>query len=281
MIYTAFMVDIVDSKKLQKNDREDLQIYIKKVLENLNIVFGPELIFEVVFSAGDEVQGLFKTPTSAFMYYRLLRTLVSPLEIRCGIGVGTWDVKIINGTSSEQDGSAYHNAREAIDLAHKTFMGYNIIFNSESKNDIYINTLLNSSASFHQIQSDYQKQFNMLIEITQPFFDVEIMDIESLKEISQLIQKRLAINFYSESKNTKNIDMEQFQCEPLSIFNKSLYEGKIFLESTIKKGTSGKISNLINTTRQNTDKIIKSANIATIRNIELTALIYLHENFRR
>ena len=55
--------------------------------------------------------------------------ILAPLQIRCGIGVGEWDVKIINGTSSEQDGSSYHNAREAIFQALQT-IGCNVLFNS-------------------------------------------------------------------------------------------------------------------------------------------------------
>ena len=44
--------------------------------------------------------------------------------------------------------------------------------------------------------------------------------------------------------------------------SESIGENKIVLESTIKKGILTKISYIINTSRQNIDKLIKSADIA-------------------
>lgn len=52
MNYTAFMVDMVNSKKISKKDREEVQFFIKQSLDILNKIFKPSLIFDIIFSAG-------------------------------------------------------------------------------------------------------------------------------------------------------------------------------------------------------------------------------------
>lgn len=285
MNYTAFMVDMVNSKKISKEDREEVQFFIKQSLDILNKIFRPSLIFDIIFSAGDEVQGLFKNPSSAVMYYRLLKMILAPLQIRCGIGVGEWDVKIIDGTSSEQDGSAYHNAREAISQAHNK-VGWSVLFNSKSDNDFYINTLLNSSFLLSQKQSVYQNEVSLLVEMSIPFFDENTMELNELKDVIKLLQYKERLEYYISVKGKNdnlfnNIDNSKFENEPIQIFSENICENKMFLESTIKKGLSTKISNITNTTRQNIDNIIRSANISSIRNIDLTAIIFIYRNYQR
>lgn len=285
MKYTAFMVDIVKSKKLSKENREEVQYYIKRCLEVLNRVFRPSLEFDVIFSAGDEFQGLFHDPSSAVLYYRLLKMILAPLDIRCGIGVGEWDVKIENGTSSEQDGSAYHNAREAIQLAHNTSGSY-IVLNAKSENDLYINTLLNASYLLMQKQSMYQNQVHLLIELMLPLVDNNSMRLDMLKEILPLMQDKEKLDFYTYSNTKKNNVIQNiynatFDSEPINILSEYIVKEKMLLEPSIKKGISTKIAGITDTTRQNIDNVIASANILAIRNIDLTALIFIHRNYAR
>lgn len=285
MKYSAFMIDIVNSRKLSKENREEVQYYIKECIETLNRVFKPSLAFEVVFSAGDEVQGLFNNPVAAFMYYRLLKLMLSPIEIRCGIGVGEWDVKIINGTSTEQDGSVYHNAREAINLAHQG-SGNNILFNSHSETDVYLNTLLNTSYLLMSKQSFYQSQIQLLVELMYPFLEQSSMDMERVKDLFTLLKERENKAFYLKvSKNKgcifQNISSTFIDSEPINIVAESIYQDSMLIESSVRKGISTKISNITNTTRQNIDKVIKSGNISAIRNIDLTSIVYIERNHMR
>ena len=283
MKYTAFMVDIVNSKKLTRENREEVQLFIKRTLHVLNDVFKPSLSFDVIFSAGDEVQGLFNNPSAAIMYYRLLKMILTPLQIRCGIGIGEWDIKIANGTSAEQDGTAFHNAREAISKAHNV-IGWNILVYSNSYQDLTINTLLNASSLLSHKQSVYQSEIALLVELTVPFFDENVMEMESLPSILRLLQEKETINFYRSSKGKPDNDYKVFYASPLEnepvyVFSKDIFEDKMFLESTIKKGISTKIASITNTTRQNIDNIIKSGNISNIRNIDLTAILYMNKNY--
>lgn len=283
MLYTAFIADIINSKKLSKDDREQLQVFIKICLNTLNNVFKSSLEFDVIFSAGDEVQGLFKYPTSAFLYLRLLKLILSPLKIRCGIGIGDWDVKIMNGTSNEQDGSAYHNARTAISNAHNRD-NFNVLFNSNNINDIYVNTLTNTSLLFVKKQSQYQNKILLLTELINPLFDSKSMDSLAFIQIFKLAQKKFEQEFYNNFDNKLKPRSSLFNeiptgFEPFYIFSESIFKNKFSLISTLKKGLSAQISNITKTSRQNIDSVIKAGNIAEIRNIDVSTLLFIHKNF--
>lgn len=283
MLYTAFIADIINSKKLLKQEREQVQVFIKTCLDTLNNIFKPSLKFDVIFSAGDEVQGLFKYPTSAFLYLRLFKLMLSPIQVRSGIGIGEWNVKILNGTSNEQDGSAYHNARIAILNVHDR-NDYSVLFNSNNINDIYINTLINTSFLFVKKQSLYQNQILLLAELTNPLFDANSMNLQSFTQIFTLVQKKFKQEFCV---NTKDRLKDKFSIfnelptdfEPFYIFSPSIYENKFALTSTLKKGLSITISNITNTSRQNINNVIKAGNIAQIRNIDVTTLLLIFKTF--
>jgi len=283
MLYTAFIADMVNSKKLLKEDREQIQIYIKDCLGVLNNIFKPSLKFEVIFSAGDEVQGLFKSPTAAFLYLRLLKMLLSPLRIRCGTGVGEWEVKIPDGTSAEQDGTAYHKARDAISITHDR-KGCNFIFNSGNENDIVINTLANTSFLFSVKQSRYQSNILLLTELMNPIFDSNLMDLNSFGKMSALIGRKSNLEFYRNPGNSVKNDMNLFKeiqtgNDPFDISASPGTDNKLTLKETLKKGISAKISNITGTSRQNMDNVIKTANIPEIRELDVVTLLLINKVF--
>lgn len=124
--YSALIIDLINSRSYVDSDRVDIQKYLIKVIASLNKVFEDGLELDVVFSGGDEVQGLFSSPQAAYLYVRLFDMLVSPVGIRAGIGVGEWNVQIDDAMSTEQDGTAYHNARYAIEHVEDA-LGYRML----------------------------------------------------------------------------------------------------------------------------------------------------------
>lgn len=116
----ALMVDIRDSRKMPEERRQDVQDVIAASVAYLNALFQRDLLCEVVFSAGDEVQGLFFNAAAAYLYYRALSLLVLQADLRGGVGCGTWDVRVEGAPSTAQDGTAYHHARDAIAYAKKS-----------------------------------------------------------------------------------------------------------------------------------------------------------------
>lgn len=289
MLYTAFMADIVNSKKLLKADRGSIQVFIKACLDALNNVFRPSIEFEVIFSAGDEVQGLFRNPEAAYLYLRLFQMILSPLQIRCGIGVGEWEVRIPGGTSSEQDGSAYHYAREAISNAHKR-KGNAALFYSSSKEDFFINASVATSILLMKRQSPNQNQIFMLIELLQPLYNSDHMNLKALEALVSLIEKKAVLGNFISSKSTNKTGLKsccknekdlifQFALvpEPYEYVSSLFRKDNMELDSTIKKGLSSKIANITDTSRQNIEKTIKAANITEIRNLDAAILLMLRQ----
>ena len=282
MKYSVLMIDIVNSKKLSNVDREDIQIFIKKSLNVLNEIFKPSLVFDVVFSAGDEVQGLFKNPVAPFLYFRLLRMIIDPVKIRCGIGIGDWEVKIKDGMSTEQDGSAYHLAREAIEVAHKK-SEINIIFKSNTKNDYYINSLISATYEFAQKQTNQQRLVSLLIELFSPFYLERDMSLDDFGKLIFLLKNRDSIDYFK--LNSFTLDSSKFEniseeYNPIDILEKLNNSESIYDKPTMIKGISFKVSDILETSRQNIEKSIKSSNVEILRNLDLTALMFIYDNYR-
>lgn len=118
--YAALMVDIRDSRKMTEARRQGVQDVMGASLAYLNVLFQNDLLREVVFSAGDEVQGLFSSAAAAYLYHRALSLLVVQADLRGGVGCGAWDVQVADAPSTAQDGTAYHHARDAISYAKKS-----------------------------------------------------------------------------------------------------------------------------------------------------------------
>lgn len=116
----ALMVDVRDSRKMKDEKRVDAQRLLAASIAYLNGLFRRDLLCDVVFSAGDEVQGLFADAAAAFLYFRQLSLLMAPVELRGGVGMGGWEMKIEGAPSTVQDGTAYHHARDAIATSKKS-----------------------------------------------------------------------------------------------------------------------------------------------------------------
>ena len=104
MKYAAIMFDVVESRKYQ--DRYLVQDMLIRCVDYLNDCYGEEIEKDVVSSAGDEFQGLFKNLESAFLYIRKLQLLIYPVKVRCGIGYGEIKYNIEKWASSAIDGEA-------------------------------------------------------------------------------------------------------------------------------------------------------------------------------
>lgn len=279
MIYTALMIDIINSKKLSLENRETTQHYIKESLNTLNRIFQPSLEFDVLFSAGDEVQGLFKSASAAYLYLRLFRMLLHPIQIRAGIGIAELEIRLEGGTSTEQDGSVYHYAREAITDVHSINNFYTLIKAKENDTSI-VNTLISNQTAFLKSQSSFQSKIFMLTELLFPIINSDLMDLKEFHLFGDFILEKCVIK--SKEFNDKVIaeksKLYRFETE---FFEINAPNNIYFINSMWKKGMSTKIANAINTSRQNIDKAVKSGYIIEIRNTEASILLALEQMFGR
>ena len=255
--YSVLMIDLKNSRSYSTQDRNKLQSSILNSIKILNKVFKNSIKKEVEFSAGDEIQGLFISSQSAYLYYRLFSMLIFPIEIHSGIGYGTWDIVIDNESTTAQDGTVYHNARKAIDEA-KNSLEYSILFYSGNKNDLIINSLINSSNLLALKQSKYQNNLMLLTEILYPIANGDIIEYKELKELLKFIQ--------FEKKENLIIDIK------CPIISTQLEKESFFITEGKKRGLSTQISKLLGVSRQSVEKAIKTGNIYELRNLTITVL---------
>ena len=255
--YSVLMVDLKNSRLYDIQDRNNIQNSILSSINILNKIFKNSIEKEVKFSAGDEIQGLFISPQSAYLYYRLFSMLIFPIQIHTGIGFGTWDIRVENESSTAQDGTVYHNARKAIDEAKKS-LEYSTLFYSKSKNDIIVNSLINSNNLLTIKQSKYQNNLMLLAEILYPITNGDIIEYEKLKELLKFIQ--------FEKKENLTLDID-YPVISIQLEKESFYitEGK-------KRGLSTQISKLLGVSRQSVEKSIKIGDIYELRNLTIAVL---------
>ncbi len=255
--YSVLMIDLKNSRSYDIEYRNNIQNFIIERIEILNRIFKKSIEKEVEFSAGDEIQGLFTSPKSAYLYSRLFSMLTFPIQTHTGIGLGTWDIKVDSASSTAQDGIVYHYARKAIDEAKKS-LEYSVLFYSSNKNDIIVNSLINGSTLLSSKQSEYQNKLMLLAEILYPIVSSDMIEYEKLKEILKFVQ--------FEKKENLIIDIDY------PIISTQLEKEKFYITEGKKRGLSTQISKLLGVSRQSIEKAIKSGNIYEIRNITITIL---------
>lgn len=168
--YAALIVDIKNSKKYGDDVREKLQHHLSVSQTYLNALFSQSIEKPVVFSGGDEVQGLFRDPLNAFLYYRFLNMLLDPITIRGGIGVGDWKVKLDDAASTAQDGPVYHHAREAVNRA-KSNRYYNLFLVSREPSDENTTVLMDYPLGTSKMRTTKQNEFALIVEILFPLIE--------------------------------------------------------------------------------------------------------------
>lgn len=255
--YSVLMVDLKNSRSYNIKDRNNIQNSILSGINILNKIFKNSIEKEVEFSAGDEIQGLFISSQSAYLYYRLFSMLIFPIQTHTGIGFGTWDIRVENESSTAQDGTVYHNARKAIDEAKKS-LEYSTLFYSKSKNDVIINSLINAAALLAFKQSEYQNKLMLLAEILYPIASEDIIDYKNLKEILKFIQ--------FEKRENLILDIDY------PIISIQLEKESFYITKGKKRGLSTQISKLLGVSRQSVEKSIKIGDIYELRNLTIAVL---------
>ncbi len=279
--YTALIIDLKRSRDYLIEDRNSIQNYIFTVIQNLNKVFSNTLARDVEFSAGDDVQGLFCSPQSAYLYFRMFNMLVSPVEIRAGIGIGEWNVKIENASTAAQDGPAYHNARYAIKNVEDA-LGYSVLIYSKSEVDLFLNAVINTSSALTNNHSEYQNELMLLSELFYPVDYKRIIDKFELKLIFKILRLKTHLNFYTyfkkrKSENKYPFDVIDFmKIEPFPI-DAADDDSTFYISSGRKRGMAGQISELLGISRQSIDKTLKIANIFEERNSTIVALKFMNK----
>ncbi len=281
MTYVTLIIDIEKSKGYRVEERIEMQKFMVKCIENLNVLFRAEMKFEVVFSAGDEIQGLFLDVTNALIYFRLLELLMRPIKLRAGIGIGECTVMMEGGSSTQQDGPAYHNARKAIEEVKMLKLHSLRIHSSqnvETSDDILANHLLNTSFSLKNQQIYMQNIVQAIYELLYPMVGESEMLFEhdAIKELIAIkFQYRLGSKnrgrYWPRDKAMERETLEKgqlFVIKPLYI-NGELVEPENMI---IEKNAAATIAEVLGCSRQNAANIIRRGYVYKIRELDYVAL---------
>lgn len=282
--YTALIIDLKKSRNYTKEDRNYIQHYIMDVICVLNKLYHREIVREVDFSAGDEIQGLFESPEAAYLYYWMFSIWLHPVAVRAGIGVGGWDVRIDKKGTTSQDGSAYHNARLAIKNADDS-EGYPVLFFSGSRSDITINTIIGGAASIMAKHSAYQNQIMLITELLFPIcnYYVRTYDYNTLYDIERFLYEKLRFG-HNLDKTTKSLPLDRLKGSIVEVIDsigaeEVREETKFYITSGKQRGIPTKLASIMDISRQTIEKTMKAGNVYTARNMAITAIIEM-ENIR-
>lgn len=276
--YAALIIDLKKSRDYKKDDRNSIQEYIYNVIKVLNTIFKKSIVKETDFSGGDEIQGLFRSCESAYLFFRMFNMLISPVEVRVGIGVGEWDVIMRDASTTAQDGSAYHNARYAIENIKNT-NGYSVLLYSGNQNDFVINSLINCIALMMSKYSEYQNELMLLTEVMYPI-DVHCsIDEVEINRVLDLLFFKNYINFFDKPRITtkqelfENLRKNEIKC---CVVDYLTVDNDFFVTSGKKRGLANELSQLIGVSRQSIEKSMKAANIYEVRNSTVAVLKFMN-----
>lgn len=272
--YAALIVDLKKSRRYSKEDRNDIQYYIMDIIHLLNRQYHSEIVREVDFSAGDEIQGLFLSPEAAYLYYRMFSVWLHPIKIRAGIGVGGWDVQIDGKGTTTQDGSAYHNARYAIKNTDDN-EGYPVLFFSGKRPDVTINTIVGGEASIMEKQSVYQNQIMLITELLFPICNYDVHACEP-HDVERLLHEK-SVFAHKTDKKMRALPFDHLAdcfAEVIAPVNVEdvREKTKFYITSGKQRGIPTKLSGMMDISRQTIEKMIKAGNIYTARNMAITAI---------
>lgn len=282
MKYAAVIFDIIDSRRYK--ERYDVQRILMESISYLNQVYGCTIKKEVVSSAGDEFQGLFRDLQTAFLYIRKLQLLIYPIKIRCGVGYGEIKYDEKKWSSVSIDGNAYYLARDAISFIQKKKSNA-ICFNTNSNYDKYLNVLNMSGNEIKLKQSQMVRLIELVADIILPINPTVVK--ESCEFYEFILYHRIKL-IEQERWNRvigKSMEKEKIDINFDYIFNvKHNFETKPDTDNEFSMdefwvhGMSTYIAQIMNTSRQNIDRYVSLGKVKESRTIDKTIYEILGEN---
>jgi len=207
--YLAIIGDIVKSKTL--TNREQVQEKLKEMLNKINNRYSQVIASKFLITIGDEFQGLLKPTDQLFEIINDIADAMEPVQIRFGVGHGTIST-IFNEYALGMDGPAFHQARYAINKAHK-YKSYVILFQSETpeESDLAIQTVLSLLSQIRLLWSLKQKCIIRCLKagLTQEQIALELQISQSA--VSQSIKNARIIAIQEAELNIQNLLAKRFK----------------------------------------------------------------------
>lgn len=280
--YAALMIDLKKSRSYLQWERELIQHYISDVLKVLNEIFRGELVREMAFSAGDEVQGLFDSSENAYLYFRMFELFLHPVKLRAGIGVGDWEVRMEGQGSTSQDGTAYHRARYAIERTQDGEENEILLYSADR--DYMINALIGHLSAMAERRSIYQNQLALLTEWMFPLLEKKTSEHMPAKflEAEGLLQRKNRFD-HEIGRVNKSLPFDRLNREALENVGVVLLREEeglkdfFYITRGKQRGIPTQLANVLGMNRQSIEKTLRAAEVFSARNMALAALKEMRE----
>lgn len=283
-MYAALILDLEKSKRYSNAMRNDIQQSLVKTADFLNGVFEKDILKELRFSGGDELQGLFRNPASAFLCLRMLWRVFHEIKFHAGIGIGEWTTIVENRDTYYQDGPVYHQARKAVELAKKESDCTAVIV-SKTEYDPILNAMLNSCYRLIQGASSYQNELAILLECRYPIPQDYPLNLNVMAEFPEMAKSIYRENTasYTRIQNAISKGMEtgksntnspiQKLSEPIKAYTDTSHSSDdILFQYSHPYGAASELSGYTGLTRQAVDNGLRKGDVYTERSIALAII---------
>lgn len=162
--YLAVIGDIKDSRHLV--DRKEVQIRLKKILDEINDIYEEDISSRFLITLGDEFQGLLNRGDNVIQIISVIEQKMYPVKLRFGVGIGKITTDIIAEAAIGADGPGYYEARNAIEYLkenekRKKRAESNIrvgIAESDCLQTLMLNTILSLMSVIKESWSERQRE---------------------------------------------------------------------------------------------------------------------------
>lgn len=166
--FAAIIIDIQHSRKYDDDQRFYMQDKLFSIIQFINEYYLKELVKKFEFSSGDSIQALFNNVSDAFSCYCFIRDLFYPYQVRCGIGYGKLNQKILDKnyhSTNILDGEAYHYAISALNDCKLEKYRF-LLYSSNEEKDNLVNQIMSTvellNLDHTNKQADVFDLFNLL-----------------------------------------------------------------------------------------------------------------------
>lgn len=280
--FAAIIIDIQHSRNYNDDQRFYMQDKLFSIIQFINKYYSKELANKFEFSSGDSIQALFNNVSDAFSSYCFIRNLFYPYQVRCGIGYGTVNQKILDKdyhSTNMLDGEAYHYAISALDDCKLEKYEFLLYSGNEGKDNL-VNQIMSTvellNLDHTNKQADVFNLFNLL-------YPLEIKcEEQNIKKNAEFIIDKLKQNilYYDFDKFTFNYIKELLSNEDrYNYFIKGEKFHKLFGPRFTTKMNSV-CSELLSVSRQNIEKMRDVGKFDEIRKLECLVLEYTKKEYR-
>lgn len=276
--FTAINIDIQHSRKYDEDERAYIQSKLYSIVQFINEYYANELFKKFEFSSGDSIQALFKEVSDAFDCYCFIRDLFYPYQIKCGIGYGKLNKKILDKdfySTNMLDGEAYHYARFAMKDCKEEKCRFLIHSNDKEKDNLVNQIMRTNQLLNYDLTNKQADVFNLFCLINPLKIEHKGKNIKDADFIINILRQNiLSYNFdkFSNDEIKALLFNSYHELKQEEIFHKIF---KPSFSTTI----NSTLSVLLHVSRQNVEKMKSVGKFNEIRNLECLVFDYIRKEY--